>query len=501
MLKFVVYENGELATQWTLRNAYVMGADDVGVRASVKFEKGVITCDKATIGPAALALQFEVEEIGDLMLQTCLLPERDEPYLLTLELARHRLMRVISKQEDWAMFDLPDESPAKRRINIAKKRFIDALCKIDTPAEADRLSREALAASIDAAEELALNHADAMIVRRLNSGQVSKYNCGVGVALTQSAEKLGPTMVGAFDFVRLATPWKLLEPSEQEYNWAPLDAWCEFAFRNRVPIIGGPLVSFTPSSIPDWLYIWEHDYDTVRDLLYEHIERVVTRYRNVVSIWNVVSGIHVNKHFTFNFEQLMDLTRMSVMLTKKVHPQARTLIEITHPFGEYYSTNQRSIPPLMYAEMIVQAGIPFEAFGVRVLMGQGDGAQSVRDLMQVSALLDRFNGLGKPVHVTAVGVPSEPAPANATGPDGKPLPTAGYWRKPWSTLVQERWLEALYKVALSKPFVEAVAWHDLADHEDSDLPSGGLLKSNGQPKSAFRRMASLRKSINEGPGN
>ncbi len=508
MLKFLVYEKGEIAKGWSLRNAYMVGADDVGIRATLRIEDGLITCDKATVGPSALCLQFEVEELGDMMLQTCLLPERDEPYILTLELARHRIMKVIAKQEDWAMFDLPEESPAKRRIVVAKRRFIDALCNAHQPAEADRLAREALVAAIDASEELALNHAEGMIGRRLQSGQISKYNFGCGVSLNQSTERLGPSMLSGFDYLRLPTPWRLLEPSEQEYDWAPLDAWCEWAFRHRIPIVAGPLVSFHPGAVPDWLYIWEHDYDTVRDLLYEHIERVVTRYRNVVSLWDVVSGIHVNKHFTFNFEQLMDLTRMSVMLVKKIHPTARTLIEITQPFGEYYSGNQRSIPPLMYAEMIVQAGIPFEAFGIKLLMGRAEEGHFVRDLMQVSALLDRFNGLGKPVHVTAVGVPSEPIPLAVPQPTGPvtegagsaptaPLPQRGYWRKPWSSQVQTHWLEAVFKVALSKPFVEACAWLELADHDGAELPGAGLLTAGFQPKTAFRRIVSLRKSINE----
>ena len=44
--------------------------------------------------------------------------------------------------------------------------------------------------------------------------------------------------------------------------------------------------------------------------------------------WVVVSGLHVNSHFTFSFDQLLDLTRMSTMLVKKIQPNARTLVEI-----------------------------------------------------------------------------------------------------------------------------------------------------------------------------
>src|SRR5690606_13877952 len=144
------------------------------------------------------------------------------------------------------------------------------------------------------------------------------------------------------------------------------DIWAEWAQRTHKPVVAGPVVSFEPSCLPDWLYIWEHDYDTVRDLLYEHIERVVNRYKHVVSAWNIVSGLHVNSHFTFNFEQLMDLTRMATMLVKKLHPQATVIVEMRQPFGEYYAQNARSIPPMMYVDLLIQSSIQFDAFGVRL---------------------------------------------------------------------------------------------------------------------------------------
>ncbi|QNN24997.1 hypothetical protein HED60_22875 [Planctomycetales bacterium ZRK34] len=495
MLKFLVYENGRPATDWQMRSAHLLGAEDLGVRATIEFEDGAIICEKGAVGPASLALQFELPDVGDLLLQTCLLPERDEPYLLTLELARHRLMRCIAKQEDWGMLDLAEDHPAAKRLALAKRKFYDALCAMDEPAEADKLARASLTCSIDASEELALSHAESLLTRRIANNALSKHIFGCGVGLAQPLDRLAQTMLSSFDYIRLPMPWRTLEPAEQEYNWAALDTWCEWAFRNRLPILAGPVVSFTPEIVPDWLYIWEHDYDTVRDLLYEHVERVVTRYRSVVSLWNVVSGIHVNDAFSFNFEQLMDLTRMAMLLVKKIQPNARTLIEITHPFGEYYAANQRSIPPMMYAEMVLQSGIPVDGFGIKLLLGQPTEGQLTRDLMQVSSVLDKFSGLGKPMHVTAVGAPSQMLTDN--GEDQAAAAASGFWRKPWNANVQGHWLEAFYNVTLSKHFVESVAWIDLADHDDAEMPTGGLIGPNFQPKPAFKRLLTMRKNFHE----
>ena len=51
------------------------------------------------------------------------------------------------------------------------------------------------------------------------------------------------------------------------------------------------------------MYVWQHDYDTCRDLAYDHMERVVERYKGVVGMWNVASGLNVNDNFEFMWSQ------------------------------------------------------------------------------------------------------------------------------------------------------------------------------------------------------
>ena len=63
------------------------------------FQAPVVVPEEADT--AALALQYRVGNIGEFTLQTCLLPDRDQPYLLCLELARHRVMTLYAKLEDW----------------------------------------------------------------------------------------------------------------------------------------------------------------------------------------------------------------------------------------------------------------------------------------------------------------------------------------------------------------------------------------------------------------
>jgi hypothetical protein len=219
-----------------------------------------------------------------------------------------------------------------------------------------------------------------------------------------------------------------------------------------------------------------------------------------VVAWNVVSGLHVNSHFTFSFDQLLDLTRMATMLVKKVQPQSRTLVEVRQPFGEYYGQNQRSIPPMMYADLLIQGGVQFDGFAAQLYMGQAASGQYTRDIMQLSNLLDQFANWGKPVHLT-LGAPSEPVTPMMLPPTDKKKPAdadCGRWRRPWSPKWQAQWLHAMYHVALSKPYIDSVAWSSIIDHAKIDLPLSGLVAEDMTPKPSYEKLLAFRRALAQG---
>ena len=182
MLNFRVYDNAKPASDWPLRNAYLLGADGNAVRAEIWFEDGVIHCEKRESGVASLALQHRVGELGEMTIQTCLLPERNEPYLLNLELARQRLLTTLSKQEDWALYDLGPDHPATKRIEAARRMFTEALCRQkEDPVRADQIALDCLAAAVDGSEELALAHSEILLNRRKLNQTLPKYPIGAGI--------------------------------------------------------------------------------------------------------------------------------------------------------------------------------------------------------------------------------------------------------------------------------------------------------------------------------
>jgi len=165
------------------------------------------------------------------------------------------------------------------------------------------------------------------------------------------------------------------------------------------------------------------------------------------------------------------------------------------PWGEYYARNQRTIPPLLYADMAVQSGVNFDAFGLQFLFGLPTDGMFVRDMFQISACLDQFSKLGKPVHVTGVQAPSDVSVGRSEADAEASDAGAGMWREPWNEQVQAEWLRRFVEVALSKPFVESITWNGLADHARLDVPHGGLVRADLAPKAAYKQLLVLRSEL------
>jgi len=228
--------------------------------------------------------------------------------------------------------------------------------------------------------------------------------------------------------------------------------------------------------------------------VYEHVKTIVTRYRRTVGTWTVISELHVNTNFAFSFEQVMDLTQICVMVVQKLQPSAKVVIEIDQPWGEYYAENPRSIPPMLYAEMVSQASVNPDLFGVRLEMGHPEPGRAARDLTAISALLDRYAALEKPLCISACSAPGEPLAEalNVKGLD------PGYWRTPWGAEAQWRWMTGVVSVAMSKPYTHSICWHELYDPPRGPAWRGeGLINSGGQPRPALHRLAELRQAVRE----
>ncbi len=494
-IRFEIFKDAKRLTAFEPVAAMAMGPESVPMPGEVLFKDGYLQLPKSIEQATGVALLWDVGPLGTFHLETTRLPPRDKPYNLNVELARFRLMKIVQKQEDWNLFDFRRAEKFQQTFREAQGMLAEALGKLDDAPAAATLADEALAMAVDLSEQLAQFHGELLLNRRKAAGTFTKHPVGCRVDSTVRNDRYRETAATQFDYAVLPIGWKQLQPQEASFETEPVDEWIEYFSRRRLPIIAGPLINLGEGCVPDWMFIWENDFDTLREMAYEYVQKVVHRYRKAVAVWNVCAGVQTNSSFTLSFEQIIELTRLLVSQVKAILPTSRTLITITHPFGETSSRKPTAVAPILYAEMVAQAGINFEAYGLEIEMGVPAPGKFTRDLFQLSGLLDRFSTLGRPVSLTALGVPGRNTP-DPGAPAGEKLnpQQAGRWHRPWDPQLQAEWMQAVYEMALSKPFVESIAWANLADIHPS-LPGGGLLDDMLNPKPAFVRLQEMREKF------
>jgi hypothetical protein len=499
VLTFKVLVDGKVPPKFDLDAMYLVSQEGQPIRARFQYapETGLLFCDRRSQGLAALALEWPVRGGSQVMLRTALLPDREAPYLLTMELARGRIADLWRKRDEWGyIYGGPSDALVKGLAD-AKLLLAQAETVQDLSLAASDLAEEAISRSFALGEQLAMEDAAHGIALRRRKGQLARVDFGCHWEPAEHHDRMQQRFAAAFNCATVPLVWRMIEPREHEYEWKWHDDWIQWLEAKGIAVKGGSLVRFTQEHLPDWIWVWENDFETVRDLIFDHIEQCVRRYRGRVDCWDAATGLHVENAMEFSLDRLIEVTRVCCHAVKRTDPAALVALDITQPWGEYYAVNQRSIWPYHYAEMCINAGAVFDVIGLQVLLGAGAGGHRVRDMLELSDLLDRFGGLGKPIHLTAVGVPSGSTPdAGASlGGAGHAAGSGGLWHKPWDETVQAEWANDFYRVAISKPYVQAISWRDFSDQQAHEVPHGGLLRKDMHPKIAYQRLMALKQEI------
>jgi hypothetical protein len=489
-LKFLVFKDGKPAGEFTVSAAYMFGADGIPLHTTerIKFKNGIIDCKRKSYDAAGLALLWPVEGFGRILLPTTRLPERKEPYILNVELARARLMQITLKREDWAIFD--DENSTADMAHAATDLFVEALKNIRDASRASQLADESLKKAMIFSEKLASKNADVSLEARCRKKGLGRHSlgCAIDPALIEE-ERYRKWLLEMFGFVTIPVSWRQVEPERGRFDYGVIDRCIEVLAGRRLAICVGPLLCFEESQLPRWLPHGQWEFEKIRECAYDFVSQTVTRYSRHIHAWRLISGMNAYNHFDFNFEQIIEMTRTACLAARSADTKSRKIVEILLPWGEYYAQDRETVPPLVYADMIIQTGISFDSFGLKLEFGKNAIGRHVRDLLEISSRLDYFAGVAKPVHITGVAIPG------AVAGGDQDCDVAGMWRRPWDQATQSEWLDKLYRIALGKQFVNSVSYSALAETDNMEIRESGLLARDFAPKDALLTLAKIQKMI------
>ncbi len=482
MLRFAVFNEHGPAHEWSLVSAHLLGSDDASAPGTVAFQDGHIMCTPADpIAAHALCHLVDAGKAGRLMLPTCLLQQRDEPYHLYEELARHRVKLFLEKSENWGLLDPAKAPDAFEVFERARTVFVQGMLEEDS-FKAEMQHRDALALAISASEKLASRRADWMLHGRYGK-QGATNALGVRVPLEKLPDHMKSTLHREFDIMSVPTPWTLIEPSPGRYVWDATDRWMAWAKQNNRRVVGGPLLDMGPSGIPGWARPLLNDPAKLKDRLYEFIRQTVVRYGPMCSIWNIASSVHMNETTTLSTSAMVETTRLASVAARAARKDIKLLVEVGDPFNSTVTANAGAVNALQYLKALISDGISFDLLGIPLLMGEDTRGRGARDIMQMAAVLDRFTARKEvpPVIVTALG-----APSRVHGEAG------GWWRERWTPKVQSGYAAMAFHTALANPGVAAVVWDRLRDGAGTGAAEGGLFAPDGSPKPAAEKLLKLR---------
>jgi hypothetical protein len=184
---------------------------------------------------------------------------------------------------------------------------------------------------------------------------------------------------------------------------------------------------------------------------------------------------------------MLSLCGQILAVANKTDPTARYGLALDQPWTDEPVGPEREFSSLAFLDTLVRMSVPISIVTLEFAMGYHPGGSYWRSLLDFSSLLEAYHRLGVALRVRLFA-PSGPVPPM---PDGASTEHAGEWHGPPSEALQADWAERAAIVALSKTFVESVAWGTFRDDADDAWRRAGLIDGEGRPKSAWDRLRQL----------
>jgi hypothetical protein len=475
-----------------LRKAFITGLDRTPTRLAVELRQGLLTCHRESNESGRLFVPWPVEGFGTPIVGTATLVERPEPYRLAVELARGKLNDVRNQLADWKLMGLRTPPELERVLHEAHLTFIRSATAGENPEEADAAAQASLTATWTAGNLLVEAYTAQVLQTRL--AVTPKLNTLFGCAL-ESEPKQAPwarEWTATFNATQIGSSWKALAPSEGQYRWDDFDAQLAWCRRHKQQILAGPILEFRPRALPDWIWLWEGDFDTILGLVTDLVRQVVTRYRGKIPIWNLVHRPACTDFLGLSEEEQIRIAARAIQVARQADPSAQFTIGVERPWAEWLGTTPFQLGPLHLADYLVRADIGLAGIVLEIAPGYSAPGSHIRDLFDFSRLLDLYSLLNLPLHISLV-MPSSAEPDPQADPAVRV--EAGQWPTLPDEMSQANWAAKWIALAVAKPFVRSVVWLQSSDASPHLYPHGGLFRKDQTAKPLFSWLRSFRREI------
>lgn len=489
VMRFLVPQPDSLAADATER-CYITGLDEVPWQSRAQRTGDVLAVRRSESDSGCFHIPWNVAGYGELVLATASLMERERPYHLPVELARGSLHRVRNQIAAWESIGLVVPDNVNSKVQAALGHFAKAATTQHEPLGAAAAAQDSLNAVHEALRDLIAAYVQQSLASRQRQPTRVVKLLGLNLGRAPIKESVQKEILTTFNAATIPVVWRELEPREGKLDWSLSDRQVEWSRQAGLKTCVGPLVQLDRGSLPDWLYIWEGEFDNLSTVVVEHIRAIVTRYRGKASLWQCAARMNASDVLSLTEEQRLRLTVLAVQVARQADPRVPIVLWVDQPWAEFMSTKACDLSPLHFADSLVRADLGLAGLGLDINLGYCPGGTQPRDLLDFSRMIDRWSCLGLPLLVTLT-IPSDSgADAQARLP-GRVLPLAPGGQT--TAASQSVWTAELVPLLLAKPSVQGVWWNQLLDSQPHEFAHGGLFDAQGHTKPALHALQAARR--------
>ena len=491
-LRFRLHDRNRIAPE-ALSRIFVAGGDDIPWATRAWYDADTLVVERQVDESGYVHVPWEVSGAGRRLLCTSTLMERDEPYLLDVELARGLIHRLRSRLFIWEFMGLVTPPELRERLRDAVRSFATAATSQDNPAVAAKAANEAIATALALSVDLVRSYAEQTLAARQRQTPAATL-LGVTLGTTTPTVKTRRQVVDACTIAQLPMAWRAIDAVEGRRDWKATDeqlAWCQSA---GLKIAGGPLLRMDERGVPDSLVLFEENNDKLQEVMLDHVRAVTSRYAGRVHLWHVASRVNSGQLLSLDEERKLNLVAQALHIVRQIDPRTPLVVSFDQPWGEYLAGGEEDLAPWHYADALVRADLGISGIGLEINAGYWPGGCTHRPAFEYGRLIDQWSLLGLPLMVT-LAAPSAGGPDKLASPKVKAEPL-GLTEGSASNAPdpQVAWASAVLPLLLARNSVQVVMWNQLTDAEPHEFANAGVIDAAGNEKPTLGLLRDLRKT-------